>query len=1080
MNSGVFQQAKPQPASLSMPSPQASEPVWPELAGTISHLTHLLPAQGPITAFIHHNTLHAFEHLPFEQAVVEGGRIFRCHPYLREEQYREAFERGRIRAEDIEAVLLEDLGERAADLLGFLGTRFSLQEAILRHPLHDGPGADLEWVISESGALSEFRAGVPGPVRQRMIEDARRWTAGGNPASQAGNRKSGAIPAAIWTLSASEGTPAKETRGEDTGESFTLQLLWALCAEGAHKGAAAAPEAIDAVAEGTLSAGTSAPPDQWAGLLEELTGTHPDELVDELLIPFTAAFVDQGFVQWRLPNCELGFFRAFAELHAVQPLREVWQRGLGWKFTGMINSGVTPLESVADTLRLMGLGPADDVEPMLRRSLLALRGFAGMLWQLESRGDRVFRPAPAGTIVEYLAVRLILEKFAMRHLAREAGLSGDLARLGRELPVRMARTGRCYSPELRNAFRLFELGQLLGWLPSTLAGLNEAGWQMVLRELHAFPAIERRRIWHRAYERRYRNATLDALIVHGRRNRETAGEAAAIQRPGGMADERTGTRFQLVTCIDEREESFRRHLEEVEPACETLATAGFFRVPVYYRGAADAHYTPLCPVIIKPRHYVREEVAEDLRAKADRRSSARRTIGTITHRAHIGSRTFTGGWAGTVVLGTLATFPLVARILFPRLTARLRGWLGGFVKAPEATALRLERKAAQPGPEGDAIGFSVEEMANSVELLLRDIGLTARFARLVLVAGHGSSSLNNPHESAHDCGACGGGRGGPNARSFAMMANDPRVRAKIAANGLVIPDGTWFVGSYHNTCDDSFTCYDLERVPASHRDELRGALAAIDVARARSAHERCRRFETAPLDLTPAGALRHVENRVEDLSQVRPEYGHATNAVCLVGRREWSRGLYMDRRSFMQSYDSTQDGPGTPILERILQAVIPVCGGINLEYYFSFVDPTGYGCGTKLPHNITGLLGVMNGAASDLRTGLPWQMVEIHEPVRLLFVIETTPEAMLGIIERNPGIAQLCRGDWVQLVVFEPGTSTAQRFRAGQFEPYRLDEPSLPVVAGSMDWYRGKREHLGYASVGERYRKWAAADKEVG
>ena len=29
----------------------------------------------------------------------------------------------------------------------------------------------------------------------------------------------------------------------------------------------------------------------------------------------------------------------------------------------------------------------------------------------------------------------------------------------------------------------------------------------------------------------------------------------------------------------------------------------------------------------------------------------------------------------------------------------------------------------------------------------------------------------------------------------------------------------------------------------------------------------------------------------------------------------------------------------------------------------------------------------MDGAASDLRTGLPWQMVEIHEPVRLLFVV---------------------------------------------------------------------------------------------
>jgi uncharacterized protein YbcC (UPF0753/DUF2309 family) len=108
--------------------------------------------------------------------------------------------------------------------------------------------------------------------------------------------------------------------------------------------------------------------------------------------------------------------------------------------------------------------------------------------------------------------------------------------------------------------------------------------------------------------------------------------------------------------------------------------------------------------------------------------------------------------------------------------------------------------------------------------------------------------------------------------------------------------------------------------------------------------------------------------------------------------------LFLDRRTFLNSYDPTQDNAEAKILERIVQAVIPVCAGISLEYFFSFVDPAGYGCGTKLPHNIVSLLGVMDGAASDLRTGLPWQMVEIHEPVRNLFILETTPEQFLGIL----------------------------------------------------------------------------------
>ena len=161
----------------------------------------------------------------------------------------------------------------------------------------------------------------------------------------------------------------------------------------------------------------------------------------------------------------------------------------------------------------------------------------------------------------------------------------------------------------------------------------------------------------------------------------------------------------------------------------------------------------------------------------------------------------------------------------------------------------------------------------------------------------------------------------------------------LAQRGLVIPDDTFFVGGYHNTCDDSMTWYDLDRVPLQHRPLFERAKAAIDEARQRSAHERCRRFESADLSISVEGALRHVEGRAEDLSQTRPEYGHATNALCFVGRRDWSRGLFLDRRAFLTSYDPSQDDQRESILERLLQAVIPVCAGINLEYYFSYVDP---------------------------------------------------------------------------------------------------------------------------------------------
>jgi hypothetical protein len=177
--------------------------------------------------------------------------------------------------------------------------------------------------------------------------------------------------------------------------------------------------------------------------------------------------------------------------------------------------------------------------------------------------------------------------------------------------------------------------------------------------------------------------------------------------------------------------------------------------------------------------------------------------------------------------------------------------------------------------------------------------------------------------------------------------------------------------------------------------------------------------------------------------------------MCIVGRRERTRGLYLDRRSFMHSYDpSTDDADGT-ILGRILGAVVLVCKGINLQYFFSALDSRGCGTGTKLPHNVTSLLGVMDGAASDLRTGLPWQGVELHEPIRLLMAIETTPEVMRRIMARNEAIRRLIVNGWVQLALLDPESSQILIFIDGDFTHLRAaskDSSECSLVSGLVSW----------------------------
>ena len=1052
------------------------------LSEAIEHAAHLLPAQGPIKVFVHHNTLHAFEDLPFSQAVAEGARLFGCQPYLSEDRYRQYLASGRIRPVDLQEVLEVDLGETGEQSIAGLASRRRIRLTMLTHTLRSAPAAELRWFVAESDALRKLRPEVSDETRVRFVDGTRHWIMRdhrGTTSESASGKESG-FAANVANLIERFGGRSIERWTDAIWEAFALQLTWRLC----HQGARNHSPRPAAASHGAI---------RRRQLLLDATGHDIDPQVDEILIRFTGAFLDQGFARWPLPYRDRGYFGAFAAFHRALRSPEPWLRGLKAELQQYEADGCDPSISIARSLELLQVQPAE-TGAYVTATLLALRGWAGMIRQIETRGDRAVAPIPPGSLTEYLAARLILERLALAHAeTARLGPHGSIEEHGRSAARRAAR-GDASGLEQR-AFRVFQLAQLLGWTPADLHRLSNAQWRELVDEIERFSSLERRRVLHSAYERRYRNATLDALTCRARRDAPaqttptapTTAYPTTVHAPDSVrqagsgdsgietASERSRSRnsdpgevrFQVVTCIDDREESLRRHLEEIFPAVETFGAAGFFGVAMYYRGVADAHYVPLCPVVIQPRHYVQEDVIVTFEDTHRRRAATRYALGTASHQVHVGSRTMAGGALLTGIFGPLASVPLVARVLFPRLTGQIKRLAARIVQPPPLTQLELERTATQPGSDAGAIGFSVDEMAAISEKLLRDIGLTERFAPLVIVLGHGSNSLNNPHKSAYDCGACGGGSGGPNARATAEMLNDARVRERLVARGIRVPRETLFVGGFHNTCDDSVSYFDPERLPKSHQQRFGEAFAAIDAACDRNAHERCRRFVSAPLDMTFDEARRHVEGRSEDLAQTRPECGHATNAICVVGRRSRTRSLFLDRRAFLTSYDPTRDSDDDAVLTGILQAVFPVCAGINLEYYFSYVDPSGWGCGTKLPHNVTGLLGVMDGPASDLRTGLPWQMVEIHEPVRLLFIMETHPEALLKIMARNEdAIGKVVRNGWVQFVALDPESNTMKIYRDGVFHPYQPTATQLPSAESSMDWYRGWRDHLEFAEIG--------------
>jgi uncharacterized protein YbcC (UPF0753/DUF2309 family) len=322
------------------------------------------------------------------------------------------------------------------------------------------------------------------------------------------------------------------------------------------------------------------------------------------------------------------------------------------------------------------------------------------------------------------------------------------------------------------------------------------------------------------------------------------------------------------------------------------------------------------------------------------------------------------------------------------------------------------------------IGFTLDEQTNYVTQALSSIGLKKDMSRFVLLVGHGSTSENNPYESALDCGACGGNHGLVNAKALAHMANKPQVRNRLRYQGIIIPEDTWFIPAIHDTVSDEIRLYELERIPSSHviyLDRLRSGLTA---ASRLCAQERLPELQLKPMPVAPGTANRDAHRNAVDWSQARPEWGLSGNAYFIIGRRNLTRDFPLKGRAFLHSYDYRVD-PRRRLLESILTGPLVVGQWINMEHYFSTVDNERFGSGSKVYHNVAGRFGVMTGNLSDLRTGLPSQTVlkqgrPWHQPIRLVTVIEAPFEHAWRSIEEVATIKHLVRNGWIRLMIIDP------------------------------------------------------------
>lgn len=1087
-----------------------SKDIRTQLRETVEHFEHFLPAQASIKDFVHHNTLHGFQHLPFAEAVKAAEQYNGASGFLEEKHFQKFYQQGRINSADLTHVLTADKDFNLEQIFYQNQARqISIKDlllAMLIKPFKNLTDSQLTWQLEELNAQYCFQDDVSHNSRQTLLKSHQ---------ADGGEYSEPAAISRLWEaclekLELEHFILHPEEMLDLSAEQINKILKMTASSEEEnstqHHGVHRKMQKQAAIELGELLAQVGKTI-TLRGLLIALTGEDILDEIRPLMIRYVSSYLDQGMASWHQDR-DKGFYQSW-RTNAHNDLIWLFETLPDWHDT-LESLPDESIEVVIQELQYLDL-PQNRWSHYLDCLVMELPGWSGMfLWRHNNPGYAGLKDIPV-EMMDYLAVRLILERLFAKRLCAEQwqfDASLDMFRwyfrrhrsefivrytlFNKRLPeyltsqaqrqLERARHGNVETNSWQSlgdifwtwlhtpaaggnasysifdhAWKLFYLAQHLGMSGAMVRSLSTQQIDTVFSLLGQLDKDKRGFIWLQAYEHHYREQMLNMLVNN--KNRGTW--KTRSKRPEA----------QTVFCMDDREEAFRRHLEELNPAIETLGAAAHFNVFIDWKGVDDEQSSPLCPVVAVPAHEIHEKPAPNYlgaytvhKARYDLRHKLKNLLHQESHRNLLST-------AVLIALSAPASLMLlIGKIIFPLKTGQsIDKSIHDFESdIPTDLVANCDTPLDNPGPENRQIGFTDHEQADRVETLLRNMGLINEFAPLVVIFGHGSISQNNPHLAAYDCGACSGRHSGPNARTFAFAANRPEVRAILSERGITIPEDSWFIGAEHNTCDESIIWYDLEKVPQTLQTNLENLKKQIFQASLFSAHERCRRLASAPKKPSLQQAFDHIVGRSYDFTQARPELGHATNAIAFIGRRSLTQSAFLDRRGFLISYDPTTDPDGT-IVERLLLANGPVGAGISLEYYFSTINNDIYGSGSKITHNVSGWFGVMDGTNSDLRTGLPRQMIEIHEAMRLQVVVEAKVELLTEIYSRQPALQELIGNGWILVCAIDPDTGDLSEFKIGEgFVPWQGEVSQLTVVEKSTDWYDGLEYPLAPALIAKK------------
>lgn len=710
-------------------------------------------------------------------------------------------------------------------------------------------------------------------------------------------------------------------------------------------------------------------------VLERVEGGLWSSFVTERISLHCAAYFDLGQATINMPWRNLSLYASWRKSAAIDMSPAMM--GLGDFRRAVINLPDQPRPAIAWAVQRLGI-PDDAIERYLHASLLSIGGWAA--WARYLRWQAELSADKNDAIVDLLAIRVMWDV-----LLYEEKSSPALIARWRDMLTASMRPPSSKRQAAAEIDRIMLNAMEIGFQRNVILALNKTSQTTNKLNLSSRPAV------------------------------------------------------QAVFCIDVRSEVFRRSLETVAPQVNTLGFAGFFGIFIEYVPFGSAKSRSHVPVIFNPAYRIHEQVKNDDLENKRLLSTRRQRIGLAK------------SWKGfKLSASSCFSFVEAAGLIYaPKLLTDSFGWTRP-VPDPNQQGLDkhsinkiapvLEPNTQQAtGVQEIISGIPQTDWVDHAERILRAMALTDNFARLIVLAGHGSTTVNNPHATGLDCGACAGQTGEASARVVAILLNQPQVRDGLRQRGIDIPQDTWFLAALHDTTTDHVNLFDTDTMPSILANDLRQLQQWLEQAGDLTRMQRAVLQGTA--NLSDHAVEADVRRRANDWSQVRPEWALANNAAFIAAPRERTLGGNLEGRAFLHEYHWQQD-KDFKILELIMTAPMVVANWINMQYYGSVMDNQTFGSGNKVLHNVVGgAIGVLEGNGGDLRVGLSMQSLHdgkrwMHEPVRLSVFIEAPQTAIEDVIAQHELVRQLIDNRWLLLFRIDDNGSVYRRDTANNWHQF--------------------------------------------